>query len=237
MNKQSKYLDKVIELSNNLNVDVEILKSGGAPEFLRKVKKRKVFAIGFLATFFIYLIISFFVLGYNIESNDNIDKVYIINSLKELGLQKGKIKYFIDFDDIESRFLNSNPDISYINIKMNGTTAIIDVAKNKSKVKVYDPNIPVNIIASEDGEIIRILCIKGTQAVKEGDKVKKGDILIMGKVDYQDREHPENADTYLVHAVGNVVAKTEYFFEKISIGKYSARKNQDETASIKNRLL
>ena len=95
----------------------------------------------------------------------------------------------------------------WVNARIEGGTLKIKVEEKVSpKIKEENENKEFkNIVASMDGEIKRIYTTSGTAVVKEGDVVKKGDILIIPQQGIEGGE-------YEVDAEGEVTANT--FYEK-----------------------
>ena len=56
----------------------------------------------------------------------------------------------------------------------------ISISESDPAPKVDNPNEVCNIVADRDGEIAQIIVQSGTAKVKEGDLVKKGDLLVEG---------------------------------------------------------
>lgn len=207
-------LEKFLSLSKQFKVDVKIISQHGLPHFLKRLIKKKGFVAGciFLIASFFYL--SSLILKIEIPVEYSMQKQEIINALGESGLKVGMIKYGIDYDETKRQFLINNPDYTYMSITLNGTTAKVDLYSAVKSQEIYDYSKPADIIAGKDGEITKILTIRGTAQVKPGDQVKKGDVLISGN------EHMlvGNSESYVYQcATGSVTAKVEYSFENVPV--------------------
>jgi similar to stage IV sporulation protein len=95
-------------------------------------------------------------------------------------------------------------DISWIGIELKGTKAIVKIVEATKKPDIVDDRYFCNIIASKDAVITRIVVQNGTAQVKNGDSVKKGDILIAGWI------QGEHTDKYFVNSAGEVKGKIQY---------------------------
>ena len=71
-------------------------------------------------------------------------------------------------------------DIAWIGIEMKGTNAIVKVVKAESKPKIIDDEDYCNIVSDKRGIITKISAQNGTLAVKVGDTVDVGTVLING---------------------------------------------------------
>ena len=140
-----------------------------------------------LATLFSIMLVmslSEIVWDLKIEGNETVTSVEIIESLNDAGLGVGVPWSEINKSDVENRFLQQNPNISWININRRGTVAYITLIEKE--IVEDDKVIKLgfsNIVAKEDCIIEELTVKRGTPMVKIGDAVRKGDILIAGVID------------------------------------------------------
>ena len=122
-----------------------------------------------------------------------------------------KLKDKINKEEIINKIRYQREDIAWIGIEIDGTNAIVKIVEADSKPEIIDENDYCNVVASKDAVISKISAQNGTLMVKEGDQVKKGDILIAGWM-----EGKYTGKNY-VNANGSVKAKVMYSqTEKIS---------------------
>ena len=142
--------------------------------------KTAYFSAIFLS-FFLILFLSNFVWDIRIDGNVNIPDSDIALRLSECGFQIGDFWGAKDRSRIESNYLESDGRISWININRRGSVAYISVIEKEDKEEI-DSEISgySNLVATADCVIEEITVKRGTAAVKPGDVVKKGDILIIG---------------------------------------------------------
>ena len=121
------------------------------------------------------------------------------------------MKNKINKEEIINKIRYQREDIAWIGIEIDGTNAIVKIVEADSKPEIIDENDYCNVVASKDAVISKISAQNGTLMVKEGDQVKKGDILIAGWM-----EGKYTGKNY-VNANGSVKAKVMYSqTEKIS---------------------
>ena len=89
-------------------------------------------------------------------------------------------------------------------IDIEGTNAKVEVVEAKQKPDIIDPEDYCNIISDKEGMIVKITAKNGTQMVKEGDIVQKGDILIGGWIE------GKYTGTRYLHSEGEILAKVWY---------------------------
>lgn len=152
----------------------------GVPFLWNKYKKRKAFFISLFVSMLIVFTLSKFVWNIEVVGTEKIDKKEIIEEAKNYGLKIGMLKSKINTDNLINRIRIDKNGIAWIGVEIKGTNAIIKVVEADEKPDIVDENDYCNIVANKDGEITKIYASNGTVMVKEGDHVKKGDILIGG---------------------------------------------------------
>lgn len=222
---------------------IKILNKLGLPFKIYRYKKRKIFAGGLIFFVFSLYLLSSFIWLINIEGNDRINSEDLLRFCQQQNFKIGSFKPKINFKLLEKKLLNSFSDISWINIKVNGTRAIIQLKETIPKQKIVDRNTPCNIIAKKDGLILNATVSSGTPKIKQKDVVKKGDILVSGEVIIENNnlESSEPVTEY-VHAKAKVKAKTYYqinfkipyeYIEK----RYTGKTQKSYTIDVFNKKL
>lgn len=84
-----------------------------------------------------------------------------------------------------------------------GSLLCIEIREKRKAAAFYDDTVPTNVVASEDGLILSCDVLQGTEEVKVGSAVRKGDLLISGIVTYR------NGSEKMLHADGIVRAETK----------------------------
>lgn len=113
-----------------------------------------------------------------------------------------------------------------LGIEIKGTNVKIQIVEADEKPEIVDEEAYCNIVSNENAMITKISAKNGTPLVKEGDIVKKGDILIAGWL-----EGKYTGKRY-VHSQGEVTAKVWYS----SIQKVELREVQKvETGNVETR--
>jgi similar to stage IV sporulation protein len=207
-------LEKFISLSKHFKVDVKVISRHGLPYFFQKLLKKKGFVTGCIILIASFFFLSSFILKIEIPVEYTMQRQQIMTALSEAGLKAGVIKYTIDYDEVKRQFLINNPDYTYISITLQGTKAKVDLYSAVKSQEIYDYSKPADILAGKDGEVKKILVIRGTALVEQGDNVKKGDVLISGN------EHMlvGNSEKYVYQcATGSVTAEVEYNFDNIPV--------------------
>lgn len=195
---------KLKQICKKTKCKVKIKNKKGLPFLVRKYKKRKVF-IGFLLLIIIVIIsLSNFVWNIEVEGTTSINPQEIINIAKEEGLDIGKLKGSIDTKKVINQIRLKRDDVAWAGIEIKGTNVKIKIAEADKKPEIIDESEFCNIVADKDGIISKVSARNGTPLVKQGDVVKKGDIIIAGWLEgkYTDKQY--------VHSQGEVTAKVYY---------------------------
>ncbi len=196
----------VKEVVRRVQGKFSVVSSKGGVFLLGRVKRKIGIVIGFFSFVIILYILSNFIWSIEIETKMYISPYEIREQLKELGILEGIKKNSIDVYDLEEELQNLNDDIMWSNIRIEGSTLKVTIEEKITPPLQTEEDISSGVIAKMDGEIKRIYTTSGTAAVKPGDIVKSGDILVYpyeGTGEYQ----------YDVAAKGSVLANT--FYEKI----------------------
>ena len=183
---------------------VKIEKKKGFPFVIKKYKKRKVFIGLLIAIIFIIIGLSNFIWNIEVEGLETISKQDILNLAETEGLAVGKFKGKIDTKEVINKIRLERDDIAWVGIDVKGTNAIIKVVEADKKPEIVDEDDYCNIVADKDAIIRKVSAQNGTPLVKEGDVVKKGDIIIEGVF-----RGKYTGDRY-VHAQGEVQAEVWY---------------------------
>ena len=214
------------DIARKTKCKVKIKNKIGLPFVIRKYKKRKIFFILLILIFLIIFSLSHFIWNIEVESNTDIAKGEIISLAEQEGLKIGALKNNVDTKNVINRIRLERDDIAWVGIEIKGTNAIIKIEKADAKPEIVDDDDYCNIVADKEGVITKISAGNGTPLVKEGDVVKKGDVLIAGYMEgkYTGKQY--------VHSIGNVQAKV---WHKNTQKVYFKESKKEETGNIETK--
>lgn len=218
---------------------LEIVDKKGLPFIYWRLKKRKFLVGGATLGLVIIYILSSLIWTIEITGSKNINEQLIIEQLHELGVRKGEFKSKFDLKNLENTLLLKNQELSYIHINFSGTKLKIELVEKEDPPPTIDMDTPTNIIADRDGIIEKILVYGGKAVVREGDLVKKGDLLITGELSWEEMQKGEELELddtgrMLIHAWGDVIARTWY---EIEVEAPSIVKNEGSEERVIQRSL
>ncbi len=231
MNVGIKDFKRLCRIAKECKCKIKINEKKGIPFLLNKYRKRKIFAILMVIMCVLLVGMSRFVWKVDIEGLDKINKGEITALLEENGLKVGKLKSMIDTKEIINDIRLKREDISWIGITINGTNAVVKVVEADSKPEIINEEDYCNIVATKDGQIVKVSAQNGIPAVKQDDIVTKGDILIEGWID------GKYTGTRYVHAEGEVKAKVWYTeSEKMALNQVVEEQNGNTEEKYKIKI-
>ncbi|WP_410506358.1 sporulation protein YqfD [Haloimpatiens sp. FM7315] len=194
---------KISNIAKKTNSKIRILKRRGIDFIL--IRKSKVMSIllGCILFLSIMYYLSNFIWKINIVTEKYVSPYEIRSQLKEYGVKAGIKKNYLDVHKLENKILKDNDNVTWVKARIDGVNLNLEISENQAPPKIYKEETLSELAANKDGEIVRVYTISGTPVVKEGDMIKKGDLLVKA-------EQGKEGGTYPVHAIGDIIAKTFY---------------------------
>lgn len=164
----------------------EIRRFFGFPTFLYGYRKRWGLMLGALLSAVMIWLSGRVIWCVNVTGNSTVPDGEIIEILESLGCGVGDFFGDIDFDVLHNRFLMKSDNIGWISVNMNGTHANVEVreiifGKEETKEGGF-----YNVVAAEDGQIVRMAAVEGKPVCEIGDTVLRGELLISGAISYKE---------------------------------------------------
>jgi sporulation protein YqfD len=120
--------------------------------------------------------------------------------LRENGIAAGTPLARIDAEDLETRLALRYPKITWFRVYASGITLVVECTHGRLPAEEAEL-LPGDVIAARDGIVTKIIVYAGTAAVKPGDVVKAGQLLIRGE------ERSRDGLLVPVRAKGEVTAR------------------------------
>lgn len=160
--------------------EVKIKQKTGIPFLAKRIYKYKTMIVSGILSLFLLLITTQFVTDIYIDCPEGIDKKVLQQELQECGLKPGVYKKSIDRKIIRDHIMQEIDEVAYLSVNVKGTNVFVTVTKkDDEKTQKVNSNY-LNIIASKNGIIEKVIARSGDAVVSPGDIVKKGDLLIQG---------------------------------------------------------
>ncbi len=136
----------------------------------------------------------------HIMGNQRVAEDEIRRTLQPLGVHEGASMKAVDLPTVQLTALQQLPELVWLTVNFEGSTAVVEV-KERQATPPMTENTPANIVAARDGLIVSVDAVTGEAAVKVGDAVVEGTLLISGVMD-------SKVGPLLKRAEGRVVART-----------------------------
>ena len=195
---------KLRQIAKKTKSKVKIENKKGLPFMAHKYRKRKIFVVLFGVIILAIIISSNYIWNIEITGNINISTEEVIRSLEESGLSVGISKNDMDTNSVINKIRLNRDDIAWIGITVKGTNAIVSVKEAEPAPEVIDENKYCNIVADKTGMITKLNVQNGTPAVKIGDIVEAGQVLVNGYMEGQ------YTGTRYVHSIADIEARIWY---------------------------
>ena len=218
---------KLKKVTKTSKCKVHITKKYGFRFFTHRFKKRKTLATGIIIFFVILWSLTKFVWIIDITGNETVDDALILECAKSGGLKTGMLASSVDSKKIKAYIMTNMEELSYVSVNKNGTTVYIDVRERENKREHFDKYTFSNIVADQSGVVESVLVQSGTAAVKKGDVVYKGQLLVSGATDnkYLGIKY-SNSDAVIKERVWHekTVDIPYYIEEKVPTGKAKSKR-------------
>lgn len=189
--------------AENSGMTLKIIKFRGLKTFAKRHKWRCGTVLGIALAFFFWIFMSGYIWEIEILETDGVNVEAFTESLADLGVKIGARKSKIDVIQVQNQLMNEYNELLWVSLNIFGGKVQVEMSEFIEQKEIIDTKSPVNIVASKKGEIVLVKGYKGVNAVKEGDNVTKGALLISGVVKNFD------GSEYFTHAKGEVFAKTK----------------------------
>ena len=165
-------------------VKVVILERKGLPFLMNRFRNRWVFFLGALLAVSAWLISTRFLWSMEFSGNVKITSDQLKRFLEERGVCLMVPLGSIRVTELELALYDEFADVTWNSIRILGTALIVDVKERDvpQGQKEKQSHLGMNLISSGDGKITDMIVRKGVPKVKQGDEVKKDQILVEGRV-------------------------------------------------------
>lgn len=248
MEIDAKNFKKLRPLVRKTHVKIHILNRHGPAFFFYRHKRRWWFLLGMTVFAGMIYILSLFVWQIDIDGNCKYTDALILQALAKMDVKTGCRKSEIDLPKIEEELRIMYNEITWVSASIAGTKLQIELREGDLKISgssgggqtgnvkrvenrennpktqngESETDLPANLVSDEDAIITNLVVRRGTVAVRYGDEVKKGDVLIEGKVYIYNEDETLKKVDYLT-AEGDVFGKYQELYEKHYQRKHEVR--------------
>lgn len=172
---------KMRRLMQEIGTSTRVTARGGMRFVLHRYRRRTGIVTG-VALFAAFLIVSGqFVWNVRIEGCDTLTSPEQMTALlSDLGVHRGVLKRNIDLQSVARRVNISVNELSWAALNLHGTTAVLKLRERTPPPPKVDTNLPANVVAARDGQIVQLRVTDGKALRKQGDVVRAGEIIVSG---------------------------------------------------------
>lgn len=231
MEIDAKNFKKLRPLVRKTHVKIHILNRQGPAFFFYRHRRRWWFLLGAAACAGIIYVMSLFVWQIDIDGNSKYTDALILQALAQMDVKAGCRKSEIDLPGIEEELRIMYNEITWVSASITGTKLQIELREGNLKTSEVSESGPADLVADEDAVITNLVVRQGTEAVHYGDEVKKGDVLIEGRVFIYNEDETLKKVDYLT-ADGDIYGRYQHIYEKNYRRKHEVREYKEKTWMI-----
>ena len=182
--------------------DAEVIRRAGAPEDLKKLRRRRVLCALPLALAALLIWSSFHVWRIDVTGNETVSTTAILNALDESGVTIGAYWPAFKSDIIRAEVRVRLPALKWVSVSVRGSRAEVIVREATPEAKPVDEKQPVKLVAVLPGYIDEMNICRGCAKFEKGQAALPGETLADGAV-------PDAlGGVRFEHARGEVIAET-----------------------------
>lgn len=246
---------------------ISVKEKYGAPFFLNRCRYRKPFIAGVLFCVILVRSYSLFIWDIHFEGNEKWTDETLAEFLKEQGTAPGMLRSRVDCQAIVKAVRKEYNDIVWVSASIDGSRLKVEVKENEDTFQLTGEKeeasgTNTDLIAAEDGVITQIVTRTGVPQVHVGDRVEKGDLLVLGRIEilndsqevvgyqYQSADADVFADTAYEYTDSVPVRYEKKIYNgkkrgsvflclndwKISLGTAGSRDQNSETSVVTRQL-
>ena len=167
------------EIRRGTSAHIKIIEKHGLPFKTRRYRRRLGLLIGPVIFFAVLFVLSRFVWSIEVSGNKSISAERLIAACESIGIHRGMAKSRLSPAIDAQKLLLSFPELSWAALNLEGSVLTVNVSEAVS-APGSDGAEPCDLRASADGIITKIDITAGTPAVRVGDAVRTGEVLVSG---------------------------------------------------------
>ena len=119
-------------------------------------------------------------LFFRVEGNTTLPDLMILDALEQCGVGFFTQEDQVDLNLLKNQMISRLPELSFLTINHRGPVAQVVVREREEKPILAGSAAPANILAAKDGLITSVTATGGSQVIRPGEFVTKGQLLISG---------------------------------------------------------
>ncbi|MEA4883483.1 MAG: sporulation protein YqfD [Clostridia bacterium] len=195
---------------------------GGAPFIVSAAWRRKAMVVGIVLFAVALYGLSSVVWTIDMTGVSPERRARIVEVLERLGVRRWVRRSSIDIDFVRDELARSVDGLAWAGVELQGTTLVV---RGADMIMPQRPVGHIDLVASSDAVIERLIVLAGEARVREGETVVSGQVLVAGRAAAVPGEQPVHARAIIRGRVWREFrARTPLEIEeRIRTGKSSAR--------------
>lgn len=192
---------RLLEAARARSLSVSVAASYGLPALLSRLVRHLGLLVGGVLGVILLLLSGRFLWAVEVTGNERMSSGEVRELLADCGFFVGRYLPGTDTRAIETRALIATDRIAWLSIHLDGTVARVQVVERVAEEPA--PTRPASLVAARDGQIERLEVLRGESAVRVGEAVRAGELLVSGILE------GEGIGCRFTRAAGQVWARTE----------------------------
>ncbi len=195
---------RLIPIRRRYRCRVHVLEKRGLPFLWGALWRRKVLLFGSVALAAGFAFLSTRVLFVRVTGCERMEEDLLMSALAEKGVTPFMPWRGVDYVRIANDTAALFDEIAWLGLHRDGVFLTVEVRESIPLPEIEDYSVPCDVVATKAGVVVDITVLRGKAAVRPGDRVVDGQVLISGTVQYKD------TPPYLTRARGTVSAAIVY---------------------------
>lgn len=198
-------------------VKIKLIKKCGMPFRLSPFKKRPGLLLGLAFAVALCFFLSDHVWMVTVSGEGVYTEQMILDTAREAGVFAGAGRKDFDSGMVANKLMKALPSLEWASVNTESCRAEIAVKYSVQKPEIVEENSVQNLVAAKSGVIKQVEANDGVPRVEINEAVKKGDLLVTGIWDTNERKaewlRTDVVDIFMKPARGRVWAETQRTFE------------------------
>ena len=183
-----------------------MLKAGGASLLFRELLERKALILSLIAAIAAIFLLSKRILFIKIDCAEPALHQPVFDALESEGAVRGISASSIDRAELSQRIIDHIGAVGFANVSIDGVVLKVEAFSSLENAG-EDSSRPASIYADKDCVILSLAAFDGIAAVKPGDAIKKGQLLVSGDITPE-----QGGEMILVRSEAEIIGEVVYGF-------------------------
>lgn len=174
---------KLRPLARRACMRLRVQKKHGVPFFLHRYRARAGILVGVVVFAALFRLLSARIWVIDMHGLEATTRQEVLAVLEPLGVRLGAPAAALDMTAIQLAGIQKLEHVSWLAVNLEGSIAHVEIKERGALPEITDTGRPSNIKAARTGVILSMTVTSGQPAVKVGDAVAEGTLLVSGVVD------------------------------------------------------